>query len=84
MLLSAPDYQFSEDAGLVEVEVLREGSDLSHTTTVWCATRLSHPPSATPGIDYAPSSSQITFTPGQISQVSSVQVVFPSPSGQPT
>lgn len=72
MLLSAPDYQFPEDAGVVEVEVLREGSDLSHTTTVWCATRLSHPPSATPGIDYAPSSSQITFTPGQISQVGSI------------
>lgn len=68
LLLSAPEYYFFEDKGVVEVEVLREGSDLSHTSSVWCATRLSHPPSATPGQDYAPSSSQITFSPGQVSQ----------------
>ncbi|XP_076458587.1 LOW QUALITY PROTEIN: extracellular matrix organizing protein FRAS1-like [Babylonia areolata] len=68
VLLSAPDYEFPEDGGVVEVEVVREGSDLSHSTTVWCATRLSSPPSATPGVDYSPSSSQVTFTPGQVSQ----------------
>ena len=71
MLLSAPEYEFPEDGGVVEVAVVREGSDLSHTTTVWCATRLSFPPSATPGLDYSPSSSQITFTPGQVMQVRS-------------
>jgi hypothetical protein len=70
VLLSSPDYLFLEDAGTVDIEVLREGSDLSHTTVVWCATRLTHPPSATPGVDYAPSSSQITFLPGQTAQVS--------------
>ena len=62
-------YHFDEDAQTVDVEIVREGTDLSHTTTVWCATRLSNPPSASAGRDYVPSSSQITFGPGQTSQV---------------
>ncbi|KAL5018413.1 hypothetical protein ScPMuIL_004135 [Solemya velum] len=60
-----PTYHFAEDSGLVEIEVLRKGSDLSHSSVVWCATRLSDPPSATPGQDYVPTSSQITFSPHQ-------------------
>ena len=62
-------YHFQENAGVVDIEIIREGSDLSHSSMVWCATRLSHPPSATPGQDYIPSSSQLTFGPGQTSQV---------------
>lgn len=62
-------YKFDENSGTVDVEIIREGSDLSHTSTVWCATRLSSPPSAVSGQDYVPSSSQITFGPGQTTQV---------------
>ncbi|XP_048248290.1 extracellular matrix organizing protein FRAS1-like isoform X2 [Haliotis rufescens] len=68
VFLSEPSYSFAENAGNVEVEVVRGGTDLSHSTTVWCATRLSSPASATPGQDYVPTSSQMTFGPGQISQ----------------
>lgn len=64
-----PHYHFDEDAGDVELEIVRVGSDLSHTSVVWCATRLSEPPSASPGEDYIPSSTQVTFSPGQASQV---------------
>lgn len=64
-----PHYHFDEDAGDVELEIIRVGSDLSHTSVVWCATRLSEPPSANPGEDYIPSSTQVTFSPGQASQV---------------
>ncbi|XP_053388167.1 extracellular matrix organizing protein FRAS1-like isoform X2 [Mercenaria mercenaria] len=65
---SQTSYKFDENSGTVEVEIIREGSDLSHTSTVWCATRLTNPPSAVSGQDYVPSSSQITFGPGQKSQ----------------
>ncbi|XP_041363241.1 extracellular matrix organizing protein FRAS1-like isoform X2 [Gigantopelta aegis] len=68
IFLSLPSYSFEESAGIVEVEILRMGSDLSHSSVVWCATRLSDPPSATPGQDYVPSSSQITFGPGQTTE----------------
>ncbi|KAL3876627.1 hypothetical protein ACJMK2_034445 [Sinanodonta woodiana] len=70
---SLPTYHFDENAGTVEVEVLRDGTDLSHSSMVWCATRLSDPPSATPGQDYIPSSSQITFGPGQTHQMQFVK-----------
>ncbi|XP_052791092.1 extracellular matrix organizing protein FRAS1-like isoform X2 [Mya arenaria] len=65
---SQASYNFSEDAGTVSVELVRDGNDLSHTSTVWCATRLANPPSAAAGHDYIPSTSQITFGPGQRSQ----------------
>ncbi|KAH3869870.1 hypothetical protein DPMN_033043, partial [Dreissena polymorpha] len=65
---SAPSYHFSEDAGTIEVEILRSGADIMHSSTVWCATRLANPPSASAGQDYVPSASQITFGPGQTSQ----------------
>ena len=66
---SQTSYKFDENAGTVEVDIIRSGSDLSHTSTVWCATRLTNPPSAESGQDYVPSSSQITFGPGQKIQV---------------
>ncbi|ESO99609.1 hypothetical protein LOTGIDRAFT_173674 [Lottia gigantea] len=64
-----------ENSGTVEVEVFREGSDLTHSTMVWCATRLSSPPSANPGQDYIPSSSQITFGPGQTAQKCEISIL---------
>ncbi|XP_035826399.1 extracellular matrix protein FRAS1 [Aplysia californica] len=67
--LSEDMFTFPEDSGTIGIEVLREGSDLSHTSVVWCATRLSDLPSATPGEDYVPSSAQITFGPEQNSQM---------------
>lgn len=63
--LSDETYNFDEDAGQVEISIIREGSDLSHSSMVWCATKLSKPSSATPGQDYVPTSNQITFGPGQ-------------------
>ena len=63
-------YIFPENIGTIQIEVVREGTDLSHTSVVWCATRMTDPPSAAPGDDYVPSSTQITFGPEQSSQVS--------------
>lgn len=75
---SEESYQFEENAGTVDVEIIRTGSDLSHASTVWCATRLSNPPSAVSGQDYVPSSSQITFGPGQTSEVNSLVYIVRS------
>ncbi|KAK3090989.1 hypothetical protein FSP39_016284, partial [Pinctada imbricata] len=72
---SAPEYYVMENATTLQVDVIREGSDLSYSSVVWCATRLSNPPSAMPGHDYLPSSSQITFKPGQKVQRCTITVV---------
>ncbi|XP_063314780.1 extracellular matrix organizing protein FRAS1 [Pelobates fuscus] len=58
-------FTVSEDAGSVDIPVIRSGPDLSVPTSVWCATRTSDPPSATPGIDYIPSSKKIEFRAGK-------------------
>ncbi|MEE6460302.1 hypothetical protein FKM82_000916 [Ascaphus truei] len=58
-------FTVSEDAGSIEIPVIRSGPDLSVPTSVWCATRPSDPHSATPGIDYIPSSKKIEFRPGK-------------------
>ncbi|KAM4809143.1 extracellular matrix organizing protein FRAS1 [Rhinophrynus dorsalis] len=58
-------FTVSEDAGSFEIPVIRSGPDLSVPTSVWCATRPSDPPSATPGVDYVPSSKKIEFRPGK-------------------
>ncbi|KAE8631113.1 hypothetical protein XENTR_v10001087 [Xenopus tropicalis] len=58
-------FTVSEDAGSVEIPVIRSGPDLSVPTSVWCATRPSDPSSATPGIDYVPSSKKIEFRAGK-------------------
>lgn len=55
--------------GTIEIPVLRHGSDLSSLTTVWCATRPSDPPSASPGVDYIPSSKKVEFKPGKTEEV---------------
>lgn len=57
------------DAGNIEIPVLRQGPDLSTPVSVWCATRTSDPPSASPGIDYIPSSRKIEFRPGKTEEV---------------
>ncbi|XP_078258376.1 extracellular matrix organizing protein FRAS1 isoform X5 [Rhinoraja longicauda] len=65
VFLGNSSFTVSEDAGSIEIPITRQGSDLSTPTSVWCATRPSDPPSATPGIDYIPSSKRIDFAPGK-------------------
>lgn len=57
-------------SGTVKIPVIRHGTDLSTFTSVWCATRPSDPASATPGVDYVPSSRKVEFGPGVTEQVS--------------
>lgn len=59
--------------GTVKIPVIRHGTDLSTFTSVWCATRPSDPASATPGVDYVPSSRKVEFGPGVTEQVSPQQ-----------
>ncbi|XP_012860276.2 extracellular matrix organizing protein FRAS1 [Echinops telfairi] len=61
-------FTVSEDAGTVKIPVIRHGTDLSTFTSVWCATRPSDPASATPGVDYVPSSRKVEFGPGDTEQ----------------
>ncbi|KAM8885583.1 extracellular matrix organizing protein FRAS1 isoform 1-T2 [Spinachia spinachia] len=68
-------FTFSEDAGTIEIPVLRRGSDLSSLTSVWCATRPSDPPSASPGVDYIPSSKKVEFKPGRTEQTCSLTIL---------
>ncbi|XP_061586644.1 extracellular matrix protein FRAS1 isoform X2 [Cololabis saira] len=68
-------FTFSEDAGTIEIPVLRHGSDLSSPTTVWCATRPSEPHSASPGVDYIPSSKKVVFKPGKTLETCSLTIV---------
>ncbi|XP_067377534.1 extracellular matrix protein FRAS1 isoform X3 [Channa argus] len=68
-------FTFSEDAGTIEIPVLRHGSDLSSVTSVWCATRPSDPPSASPGVDYIPSSKKVEFKPGKTEQTCSLTIM---------
>ncbi|XP_034027090.1 extracellular matrix protein FRAS1 [Thalassophryne amazonica] len=68
-------FTFSEDAGTIEIPVLRHGSDLSSLTSVWCATQPSDPPSASPGIDYIPSSKKVEFKPGKTEETCSLTIM---------
>ncbi|KAG7490496.1 extracellular matrix FRAS1 [Solea senegalensis] len=68
-------FTFSEDAGTIEIPVLRHGSDLSSLTSVWCATRPSDPPSASPGVDYIPSSKKVEFKPGRTEETCSLTIM---------
>ncbi|XP_016153247.1 PREDICTED: extracellular matrix protein FRAS1 [Ficedula albicollis] len=65
VFLGNATFTVSEAAGHIEIPVLRQGPDLSTPTSVWCATRTSDPPSASPGVDYVPSSRKIEFRPGK-------------------
>uniref|UniRef100_A0A8C4Z636 Fraser extracellular matrix complex subunit 1 n=1 Tax=Gadus morhua TaxID=8049 RepID=A0A8C4Z636_GADMO len=68
-------FTFSEDIGTIEIPVIRHGSDLTTVTSVWCATRLSDPPSATPGLDYIPSSKKVEFKPGTTQETCSLTIM---------
>ncbi|XP_067084625.1 extracellular matrix protein FRAS1 [Osmerus mordax] len=50
-------------------------SDVSSLASVWCATRPSSPPSATPGVDYIPSSKKVEFRPGTTQETCSLTIV---------
>lgn len=49
--------------------MLRRGSDVSSVASVWCATRPADQDSATPGVDYIPSSKKVNFKPGKTEEV---------------
>ena len=57
------------NSGAVKIPVIRHGTDLSTFMSVWCATRPSDPASATPGVDYVPSSRKLEFGQGVTEQV---------------
>ncbi|XP_073898026.1 extracellular matrix organizing protein FRAS1 isoform X2 [Castor canadensis] len=68
-------FTVSEDAGSVRIPVIRRGTDLSTFTSVWCATRPSDPASATPGVDYVPSSRKVEFGPGITEQYCTLTIL---------
>nr|XP_036870773.1 extracellular matrix protein FRAS1 [Manis javanica] len=68
-------FTVSEDAGSVKIPVVRHGTDLSTFTSVWCATRPSDPASATPGVDYVPSSRKVEFGPGVTEQYCTLTIL---------
>ncbi|CAH6883331.1 Fras1 [Phodopus roborovskii] len=68
-------FTISEDAGTVKIPVIRHGTDLSTFTSVWCATRPSDPASATPGVDYVPSSRKVEFGPGVTEQYCTLTIL---------
>uniref|UniRef100_A0A4W4DQF0 VWFC domain-containing protein n=1 Tax=Electrophorus electricus TaxID=8005 RepID=A0A4W4DQF0_ELEEL len=75
VFLGNSSFMFSEDAGTIEIPVLRRGSDLSSVTTVWCATRPADHDSATPGVDYIPSSKKVEFKPGKTEETCSLTIM---------
>ncbi|EGW11615.1 Extracellular matrix protein FRAS1 [Cricetulus griseus] len=68
-------FTISEDAGTVKIPVIRHGTDLTTFTSVWCATRPSDPASATPGVDYVPSSRKVEFGPGVTEQYCTLTIL---------
>ncbi|ELK16426.1 Extracellular matrix protein FRAS1 [Pteropus alecto] len=68
-------FTVSEDSGTVKIPVVRHGTDLSIFTSVWCATRPSDPASATPGVDYVPSSRKVEFGPGVTEQYCTLTIL---------
>ncbi|CAM4540352.1 unnamed protein product [Leuciscus chuanchicus] len=75
VFLGNGSFTFSEDAGTIEIPVLRQGSDLSSVTSVWCATRPAEQDSATPGVDYIPSSKKVEFKPGKTEETCSLTIM---------
>ncbi|XP_042580368.1 extracellular matrix organizing protein FRAS1-like [Cyprinus carpio] len=75
VFLGNASFTFSEDAGTIEIPVLRQGSDLSSVTSVWCATRPAEQDSATPGVDYIPSSKKVEFRPGKTEETCSLTIM---------
>ncbi|KAJ8286924.1 hypothetical protein GJAV_G00044950 [Gymnothorax javanicus] len=75
VFLGSASFTYKEDAGTIEIPILRQGSDLSSVSSVWCATRPSDPLSATPGMDYIPSSKRVEFKPGVTQQTCSLTIM---------
>uniref|UniRef100_A0A8C9EKS7 Calx-beta domain-containing protein n=1 Tax=Pavo cristatus TaxID=9049 RepID=A0A8C9EKS7_PAVCR len=75
VFLGNATFTISEAAGNIEIPVLRHGPDLSTPTSVWCATRTSDPPSASPGVDYVPSSRKIEFRPGKTEEFCTLTIL---------
>ncbi|KTF97312.1 hypothetical protein cypCar_00002394 [Cyprinus carpio] len=75
VFLGNASFTFSEDAGTIEIPVLRQGSDLSSVTSVWCATRPAEQDSATPSVDYIPSSKKVEFRPGKTEETCSLTIM---------
>ncbi|XP_076856944.1 extracellular matrix organizing protein FRAS1 isoform X2 [Brachyhypopomus gauderio] len=75
VFLGNSSFTFPEDAGTIEISVLRQGSDLSSVTSVWCATRPADHDSATPGVDYIPSSKKVEFKPGKTEETCSLTIM---------
>ncbi|RXN23492.1 extracellular matrix FRAS1-like protein [Labeo rohita] len=75
VFLGNASFTFSEDAGTIEIPVLRQGSDLSSVASVWCATRPAEQDSATPGVDYIPSSKKVEFRPGKTEETCSLTIM---------
>ncbi|KAJ7419121.1 hypothetical protein WISP_55751 [Willisornis vidua] len=75
VFLGNATFTVSEAAGNIEIPVLRQGPDLSTPTSVWCSTRTSDPPSASPGVDYVPSSRKIEFRPGKTEEFCSLTIL---------
>uniref|UniRef100_A0A8C8RJR6 VWFC domain-containing protein n=1 Tax=Pelusios castaneus TaxID=367368 RepID=A0A8C8RJR6_9SAUR len=75
VFLGNATFTVNEDAGTIDVPVIRHGTDLSTPTSVWCATRPSDPPSASPGIDYVPSSKKVEFRPGRTEEYCTLTIL---------
>uniref|UniRef100_A0A3B3RJD3 Fraser extracellular matrix complex subunit 1 n=1 Tax=Paramormyrops kingsleyae TaxID=1676925 RepID=A0A3B3RJD3_9TELE len=74
VFLGNESFTYTEDAGTIEIPVLRRGSKLSSMASVWCVTRPSDPMSATPGVDYISSSKKVEFKPGEKEQTCSLAI----------
>ncbi|XP_065453534.1 extracellular matrix organizing protein FRAS1 isoform X1 [Chrysemys picta bellii] len=75
VFLGNATFTVNEDAGTIDIPVIRHGTDLSTPTSVWCATRTSDPPSASPGIDYIPSSKKVEFRPGRTEEYCTLTIL---------
>uniref|UniRef100_K7G756 Fraser extracellular matrix complex subunit 1 n=1 Tax=Pelodiscus sinensis TaxID=13735 RepID=K7G756_PELSI len=75
VFLGNATFTVHEDAGTIDIPVIRHGTDLSTPTSVWCATRTSDPPSASPGIDYIPSSKKVEFRPGRTEEYCTLTIL---------
>ncbi|XP_074849859.1 extracellular matrix organizing protein FRAS1 isoform X2 [Carettochelys insculpta] len=75
VFLGSTTFTVHEDAGTIDIPVIRHGSDLSTPTSVWCATRTSDPPSASPGTDYIPSSKKVEFRPGRTEEYCTLTIL---------
>ncbi|XP_076043694.1 extracellular matrix organizing protein FRAS1-like [Oratosquilla oratoria] len=69
------NYTVSETESVVSVAVERDGPDVEHSASVWCATRPTDPEEATPSMDFVPQSQQVTFLPGERHSSCSINLI---------